>query len=193
MCTPTHESVHGFKGQPGHLLFDLNHDGINDASVGAFSTYGGGSGYFFRTAKLGAYGLATGDDIASKKGNALAGRSGQKLGPSVPVSNAAIMASSASSRGPNTNRHSSRGYWLNVKTPRFLGVKFLISGETHFGWIRINSSAPDQATVSGYSYETIPNKPIIAGACKDEVTTPDAMMQPAPGSLGQLAAGAAGR
>jgi len=187
VCTPAHESVHG----RSHLQFDLNNDGINDVGLSAYSTFRlGSSGNFFRESFLGAYGLVARNEIAAnKQGFAFAGRSGQELGPSDPFFKGAIMASAVSS----LNGHEAKGFWLNVKSPRFLGVKFLISRETHFGWIRILSSTADQATISGYAYETVPNKPVIAGVCKDQVTAPDAMMELAPGSLGRLAAGAAGR
>lgn len=187
VCTPANESVQG----RGHLQFDLNKDGINDVGVSAYSTFRlGSSGNFFRESFLNAYGLVTGNEIAANKRDyAFAGRSGQKLGPSDHFAKGAIMASAISS----LNGHNANGYWLNVKSPRFLGVKFLISGETHFGWIRITSSTADQATVSGYAYETVPNKPVIAGVCKAQESAPDAMMELAPGSLGRLAAGAAGR
>lgn len=163
----------------------------NDVGVSAYSTFRlGSSGNFFRESFLNAYGLVTGNEIAANKRDyAFAGQSGQKLGPSDHFAKGAIMASAISS----LNGHNANGYWLNVKSPRFLGVKFLISGETHFGWIRITSSTADQATVSGYAYETVPNKPVIAGVCKAQESAPDAMMELAPGSLGRLAAGAAGR
>jgi hypothetical protein len=54
----------------------------------------------------------------------------------------------------------SSGQWLH-KTNRYLGVKFLISGHTHYGWIRV-STIPF-FTITGYAYETIPNKSIKTG------------------------------
>jgi len=81
------------------------------------------------------------------------------------------------------------GPWVYVQN-RYLGLKFLIKGEVHYGWARL--STPKQsfhgqvwATLTGYAYETIPNKPIIAGKThgKDVVTLE-------PGSLGHLARGA---
>jgi hypothetical protein len=58
----------------------------------------------------------------------------------------------------------SSGQWKNV-TNRYLGVKFVIQGKIHYGWVRmsiaVNHSVGDVMT--GYPYETIPNKPIISG------------------------------
>jgi hypothetical protein len=40
----------------------------------------------------------------------------------------------------------------------------LINGETHFGWARLNVTAAAganiKATLTGYAYETVPDKPI---------------------------------
>jgi len=88
--------------------------------------------------------------------------------------------------GPRTN-----GPWVNV-TDRYLGLKFKIDGKFHYGWARLNVAVVKGqfevvATLTGYAYETIPNKPIIAGKTKG----PDAIAAQ-PGSLGQLARGSAG-
>ncbi len=56
------------------------------------------------------------------------------------------------------------GPWLNVKN-RYLGLKFIIKGKDHFGWARLTTTGRI-ALLTGYAYETIPNKPIIAGKTK---------------------------
>jgi hypothetical protein len=193
VCTAVNESV---QGNRGHLLFDLNNDGIADVSVSAYSTLIIGSNdNFARSDYLGARALVAGNGIAADKQRyALAGRGGQQLGSAADFSNAAIMGR----HGSNLNGSTNRGQWRHVNSRRFLGIKFLISGETHFGWVRFSSSVTSRldgarATVTGYAYETVPNKPIIAGLCEDGVAAPETLMEPAPGSLGRLAAGAAGR
>jgi hypothetical protein len=83
------------------------------------------------------------------------------------------------------------GPWMNggkgVKH-RYLGLKFKIKGRFHFGWARIMIATTQDlftATLTGYAYETIPSKEIVAGKAKGpDVTTV------APASLGHLAAGA---
>jgi len=78
------------------------------------------------------------------------------------------------------------GPWRNVKQA-YLGLKFVIKGKTHFGWARLKGNFnlfPYTATVTGYAYETIPNRPIIAGKTHGQ---DDMVLQPA--SLGTLAAG----
>jgi hypothetical protein len=99
-----------------------------------------------------------------------------------------IMALSASD--PGVRKPGSTfcyGYWKHA-TNRYLGLRFLIDGKTHYGWARLNVSCSNlrvRATLTGYAYETIPDKSIITGKTKgpDVVT-----IQPA--TLGHLAAGA---
>jgi hypothetical protein len=81
-------------------------------------------------------------------------------------------------------------------------LKFTLQGKTHFGWARLNVSCIGykiRATLTGYAYETIPNKPIITGRTKGpdaiSVDKPEAtltMPTREPGSLGLLAVGAPG-
>jgi hypothetical protein len=80
------------------------------------------------------------------------------------------------------------GQWKNV-TNRYLGFKFDVKGKAHYGWARLNVSFNPKnlkitATLTGYAYETIPNKPIIAGKTKE---ADDGVDQPA--TLGRLALG----
>jgi hypothetical protein len=75
------------------------------------------------------------------------------------------------------------GPWKGAATNRYLGFKFSIKGRTHYGWARLSVGERGvhiTATLTGYAYETIPNKPIIAGKThgKNEAT------------LGRLAQGA---
>jgi len=83
------------------------------------------------------------------------------------------------------------GPWVNGGhgvTNRYLGVKFEIKGKYHYGWARLSvTRGGDYAftpTLTGYAYETIPNKAIIAGKTKG----PDVVTMP-PDTLGSLAWG----
>jgi hypothetical protein len=75
------------------------------------------------------------------------------------------------------------GQWLNTQH-RFLGLKFTVGGQIHYGWARF-TVAGQTSTLTGYAYETVPNQPIIAGQTKgpDVVT-----LEPA--TLGRLSQGA---
>jgi len=93
----------------------------------------------------------------------------------------------------------SGGPWKNA-TNRFLGLKFLINGEVHFGWARLTVLADShreavRATLTGYAYETVANQPILTG--KTSGTAEDASITLPAGSqskvqLGLLALGASG-
>lgn len=85
---------------------------------------------------------------------------------------------------------------------RYLGLQFLINGEAHFGWARLNvtcSGLHVVAILTGYAYETVPNQPIIAGQTagsdEDNAAGPDASLTapfPKPAPLGLLALGSHG-
>jgi hypothetical protein len=78
----------------------------------------------------------------------------------------------------------------------YLGLEFSINGSNHFGWARIIfPDGPQSGIITGYAYETTPNKPIRAGQTSgNEATTstlaPSAVPEPA--TLGHLAQGARG-
>jgi hypothetical protein len=89
------------------------------------------------------------------------------------------------------------GPWANV-TNRYLGLKFVIKGKTHFGWARLNvslSSGSSQVTavLTGYAYETVANRPILTG----KKSGPDGQDNATPAvdpsaTLGRLARGRKG-
>lgn len=76
------------------------------------------------------------------------------------------------------------GPWAGAKD-RYLAFKFVMKGEVHYGWARLTVQSDRQlnAELTGYAYETIPNKPIITGATHG----PDVIAKHA--TLGELAAG----
>ena len=78
------------------------------------------------------------------------------------------------------------GNFRDVGVEEFIGVRTIIDGNTHYGWIGIQITALDDANdaltgfVTGYAYETTPDLGIAAGAI------------PAPGTAALLALGAVG-
>jgi hypothetical protein len=89
----------------------------------------------------------------------------------------------------------------------YLGLRFQINGETHFGWarftVRFRGGLPKDRTweahLTGYAYETVAGKGIKAGQTKeddDANSQPDAMplrsVRQQPIALGALALGADG-
>ena len=98
------------------------------------------------------------------------------------------------------------GPWKNVRN-RYLGLKFSANGKIHYGWARLNETCAkngrNTAVLTGYAYETIPNKPVITGKTKGQDKIDDrveeaspaslAVPTPKPATLGLLAAGASAR
>ena len=77
------------------------------------------------------------------------------------------------------------GPWLKVNG-RYLGLKFVIRGKIHYGWARLSVDwTLGRAILTGYAYETVPNKPIVTGETKG----PDVVV-PGSAGLGHLAVGA---
>jgi hypothetical protein len=100
-----------------------------------------------------------------------------------------------------TSDYLTSGNWVNVAS-HYLGLKFKIRGQTHYGWARLSVSVSKQplavtATLTGYAYETIPNRPIVAGRTSESdngMETPAASFEapattPALATLGLLAMG----
>lgn len=94
------------------------------------------------------------------------------------------------------------GAWNDVKS-RYLGLKFVIHGETHFGWARLNVTCVTKfvdhkinGLLTGYAYETVPGKPIVAGKTKDpdqngaaQKSASQPTLTSPPATLGKLALG----
>jgi len=143
------------------LPIDLNHDGIHDFDVLNLSHHS--------TSPYGDYVAAeplnSGNQIlalGTRRGyGASALPAGSRVGPSAKQFRAGrdLMAYRSSA-----DSVFSGGPWKNV-SKRYLGLKFLIKGKTHYGWARLNVTITDQvnATLTGYAYETAADKSIVTG------------------------------
>lgn len=198
--TATHQVTH--TGFP--LYIDLNHDGINDFLLRTL---------FYR----GTSGLNVGLDAAgARNANVVAGRrsstsggyffsaasalpAGAKIGPKGNfVVRFPLMAQEHFGK-VSASQYSYQGAWAGKGkgvADRYLGLKFVVGGKVHYGWARISVSLGHQrqagdvsGTLTGYAYETVPDKPITAG----QITGPDVIpMQTEtaqPETLGGLALG----
>jgi hypothetical protein len=174
-------------GKP--LPIDLNHDGVVDFFLfhyGFHSTPGGNAllaclGPFFQGTRTVCASWSLGPNhlnafrvvesigrewgAAVEPGAKIVGGDLFRSGHSADLGQ--IMFPSSSQKPPRWG-----GPWVNggkgVKN-RYVGIKFRIKGRFHFGWARITvttTSNSFSATLTGYAYETIPRKGIIAGATK---------------------------
>jgi hypothetical protein len=163
--TPTNQKI----GVNSSLNLDLNHDGITDFQIW--------NKYSFRNAieaKLGVKPMLAANRIAGNSEYAAALPGGVPIGGSArfPIKGDGIMVWWFYSFS-STICCGSYGPWRNVKN-RYLGLKFSINGETHYGWARLNVSSPKPkitATLTGYAYETEANKAIDAGQTKEAATS----------------------
>jgi len=167
--TPSHKDVFN----NGHWPFDINGDGRAD---------------FYFDWSQSATGVGFGIDFfAEEKWNRIVGyygggcsplRAGFRIGPRAPNQAWCLMFGTNFSGGPDWGPWANHGKGFKN---RYLGLKFYVNGKAHYGWARLTILHKNTfAVMTGYAYETIPNKPIIAGKThgRDEAT------------LGRLAQGA---
>ena len=187
--TPTHEKL------IGNVPIDLNHGGKADMR---FANLGGGrsgSYYSFLSARY-ANLSTTPEFVDTGKGFAVALHAGEQIGPQRQFRSAGVLWNEKVIH--SFTNHSTRttwsGQWANGGKglkDRYLGIKFAINGKFHYGWARVSVTISESKVTSlltGYAYETIPNKPIVAGKTKGSdivAVQPDAGQ----GSLGRLALG----
>ena len=91
------------------------------------------------------------------------------------------------------------GNWANA-SDKYLGLKFLINGQVHYGWARLTVTGTGfgrfLTTLTGYAYEATPNRGIPAGLQSGPKTQgtfdPTGLSNrvPQPATLGMLARGA---
>jgi len=161
----------------GSFELDLNHDGVVDFVLSA--GYGGNS----TDADVGP--VYQGNRIWGTGQYASALPAGVRVGPGIRFQQHHYLM--ALIGGTPCGSGFSLGAWRNV-TNRYLGLKFFsVNGDIHYGWARLSVRVQRRinAILTGYAYETVPNKPIMTGKTKggDVITR-----QPA--TLGHLARGA---
>lgn len=167
--TPTNQSIgkSGFERSFFSTLpVDLNSDGIPDFTLSAFNL-ASFSSHISIIASLWAAGVQSNQILQNNSKLALANAPGHKIGPPTNTGSQfgrlglmAVFREIYSAFGSGYRKSS--GLWLNA-TNRYLGIKFFINGETHYGWARLTAHA-GFANLTGYAYETIPDKPIPGGS-----------------------------
>ncbi len=194
--TPAHQLI----GANGVYNLDLTHDGTVDFLIQQWN-YGLWSSDNQLLADP-----AVGNAVQGTKYLAAALAAGASIGPAQNFiagdANGEVMLSvTHTTTGGTSFLH---GFWANVRN-RYLGLKFEIDGETHYGWARLSVQRQAfhfTAALTGYAYETTPNMAIKAGDASDDAAdlsaTPvnasssrvNSSDTPRNGSLGSLALGA---
>jgi hypothetical protein len=193
--TATHKVLTG----RGSIGLDLNRDALKDFTLTQTFTHTS-SGYQHSTLNVYPF-KNTKNLIAGKGSHAAALHAGALIGPArkFPAKDNLM----AKLMNPDSS-YQWYGSWANdgkgVKN-RYLGLKFKIKGEIHFGWARLTVDTTGNritTTLTGYAYETLSKKPIIAGKRKSfadessiEQPNPAAIAAPVPEptTLGLLAMG----
>jgi hypothetical protein len=174
------------------FFIDLNHDGIHDFGFtwSVFGTEHHTSSVLRIDARQNSF-------VNSNKFCAAALPPGVEIGPKQQFQNK--LGDLYDQRVTHFTSTTTKSYcpW-KAGTSAYLGLKFAINGKTHFGWARVKSEAfKGDSILLGYAYETIANKPIVAGRTRGPDTLSSdastAVASPAkPATLGTLATGANG-
>jgi hypothetical protein len=168
---------------------DLNNDGIGDFAVGFH--------VIDKSLALAVGPLVAGNEIKINGSWAGAGFFGVPVGPGgkfAATNGGYSFGLFMAFLGGYASTSNALGPWANVAN-RYLGFKFLINGQVHYGWARLSvSSTLSNILLTGYAYETTANTPIIEGhtSGREKANTPSNLLVPSsqPASLGMLARGA---
>lgn len=173
---------------------DLNNDGITDFTIAIQSAGTGFSWNMFLQSPGGGNAVA-GHMVAS---GGLQWPYAFYSGFLVATPRRHFISSSRALMASSHNSYRQGGSWAGFGSfgvfNRYLGLKFTIHGKTHYGWAQLSTYTllTSQATLTGYAYETVPNKPITTGKTQGnddiaELSDTPALSQP---TLGHLANGA---
>jgi hypothetical protein len=175
--TPAHVVI----PEGGRYFLDVNHDGITDFGIYNYSTCDKSS--CWPVPPIIVIEPRSGHHLFNFRSQGIEGK---------------ILELYALTRGKLISSQKSFVYgggmstWPNHET-RYAGLQFQIKNHTHYGWARLRVDKGQQYTVylTGYAYETIPNKPIVAGKTRGHSASqqPTATAIAEPTALGLLASG----
>jgi hypothetical protein len=185
--TRTHVNV----GADSTYALDINHDGIADFSLIRCGTC-------VNHASILLVGFEAAGNQVIARAPAVSARS--PIGPAQNFSSRTNYGGVQMVDAGSYSGHSwFFGGWAGA-TNKYLGLKFLVDGQAHYGWARITVTGTGfgrfLTTLTGYAYETTPNRGIPAGlesgpraqGTFDPTGLSNRVPQPA--TLGMLARGA---
>jgi len=199
------------------VLLDLNGDGVNDFEF--FLSHYSIDNSINNNLSVFPY-AERADAVIGKSYMASAMLRGAKIGPGgpfirtyggygIPVEQSVLCTQNCGGKSGYSFDQRLEGKWAGGQPNRFIGVKFSINGQTHYGWVRLtvtvkhkgNGHGPTgsfSATITEYGYESVANKSCDAGlpgAATSNVdhasamTEQESLRKSGPG-LGMLAVGA---
>jgi hypothetical protein len=182
------------------IMIDLNGDGITDITIGA-----AGSG-FSSNGSTYSGGFATWGAAAGGGGIEAAQAQGREIGPARNFARGGLLLESQYLLRHQQRNSRCRGPFrapYHEPLTAYLGVEFQISGETHYGWVRLTTACGEGSggfgfvvgTVTGYAYNSVAGMPIRAGQISDVGSESDSespSADAAPATLGALGLGSQG-
>ena len=158
--TPAHQII----GRNGMMLIDFDHDGTTDVTVREVFWSLDTNGLFPGNSLQAKPTAGGGIEIGPYSEFAANVKLGVGIGESSPFHSRFAPVFQATSFGVYYGGSS----WSEDTTNGFLGVRFRIGGEAHYGWVRMSIRLYPMkhsmgVLLTGYAYETQPNKPIRAG------------------------------
>ncbi len=157
---------------PEFGLLDINNDATLDFFVYSIDTVVGGTAYkLTMVAPYGTLGNAVAGDAPSGYDYAFAMTAGTNIDAAtawiVPASSGALsMAFNVDGAFPYAS------YWQNGVTDKYLGLKFFVNGNAHYGWARLDVTADgDVFVMKDYAYNATPDAGIQAGQMAGISTT----------------------
>jgi hypothetical protein len=177
----------------GDVSIDINHDGINDFEFYNYFSFGSAD----LTVRGGLPGGGGGAFVVGPSAYASPLMRGAQIGPAANFSPSSTFASIEKGMHLGYSNETLDGPWGGNPQNRYLGVRFRIDGQTHYGWVRLSVFTLPKgawgATITAFAYETVPDKPILAGTAETsaaELKFPENIQNQRGPSLGMLAAGA---
>lgn len=143
-------------GGNSQYMLDVNNDGTNDFAFNGYSWFYSG---YYGTYQSNSFRL---QPLAGSNGWQQGGYYG---GPGVLSSSNMISAGQSFGTYSGALNYSwgygCYGGWCS-QTDKFIGLRFNIGGNTHYGWVRLDVSG-NSWVIKDYAYEDTPNTPIMAG------------------------------
>lgn len=146
---------------PDSFLIDFDNDGVNDINMNLSKVVG--SSYFAWFMKASPVGSAT--SVVSSASYVANLNAGDTIKPINAFVNSGYGLALYSNWLYNGGMYP-YGNWGGQVDSGYVGVKFDISGTTHYGWIRcstVNSDSTFSVTIHDFAYDTRADMPIVAG------------------------------
>ena len=75
-----------------------------------------------------------------------------------------IFSEKITTEGGSSTQLYNDGYWFGGQTDKYLGFRFNIQNEPHYGWLRMDVSSDNQSfTVKDFAFNLTPHEEILAG------------------------------